>query len=98
MKQNFHKFGNWVGFDFTFNLIQENHNNGKNWKTGCFMGISNSRKMVPFALVLSTSETEERFYQIFKSFFDIMKKEPAVIISDEDTSLIAAVRNLKLDD
>lgn len=62
------------------------------------MGISNSRKMVPFALVLSTSETEERFYQIFKSFFDIMKKEPAVIISDEDTALIAAVRNLKLDD
>jgi hypothetical protein len=62
------------------------------------MGISNSRKMVPFGLVLSTSETEERFYQIFKSFFDIMKKEPAVIISDEDTALIAAVRNLKLDE
>lgn len=82
MKQNFHKYGNWVGFDFTFNLVQENHSNGKNWKVGCFMGISSSKKMVPYGLVLSIDETEERFYQIFKSFFDIMKKEAAVIISD----------------
>jgi hypothetical protein len=22
MKENFHKYGHWVGFDFTFNLIQ----------------------------------------------------------------------------
>jgi hypothetical protein len=38
------------------------------------MGISSSRKIVPFGLVLSIDETEERFYQIFKSFFEIMKK------------------------
>lgn len=82
MKENFHRYGNWVGFDFTFNLVQESHSNGKNWKIGCFMGISSSKKMVPYGLVLSTDETEERFYQIFKSFFDIMKKEAAVIISD----------------
>ena len=54
MKDNFEKYGNWIGFDFTFNLIQENHSNGKNWKVGCFMGISSSKKMVPFGLVLST--------------------------------------------
>lgn len=98
MKENFHKYGNWVGFDFTFNMVQENHANGKNWKVGCFMGISSSKKMVPFGLVLSTEETEERFYQIFKSFFDIMKKEAAVIISDEDRALAAALRNLKRDE
>jgi len=54
MKENFEKYGNWVGFDFTFNLVQENHENGKSWKVGCFMGISSSKKMVPYGLVLST--------------------------------------------
>jgi hypothetical protein len=98
MKDYFHKYGNWVGFDFTFNLVQENYANGKSWKVGCFMGISGSKKMVPFGLVLSTEETEERFYQIFKSFFDIMKKEAAVIISDEDHSLAAALKNMKRDE
>jgi hypothetical protein len=97
MKRNFEKYGNWVGFDFTFNLVQENHANGKNWKVGCLMGISSSKKMVPFGLVLSTEETEERFYSIFKSFFDIMKKEAPVIISDEDHALAAALKNLKRD-
>jgi hypothetical protein len=60
------------------------------------MGISSSKKMVPYGLVLSTEETEERFYQIFKSFFDIMKKSVNVIISDEDHALSAALRSLKM--
>ena len=51
------------------------------------MGISGSKRLVPYGLVLSTEETEERFYQIFKSFFDMMKKETKVIISDEDHAL-----------
>ena len=97
MKESFQKYGNWIGFDFTFNLVQETHPNGKNWKVGCFMGISSSKKMVPFGLVLSTEETEERFYQIFKSFFDIMKKETVVIVSDEDHALAAALKNMKRD-
>ena len=61
------------------------------------MGISGSKKMVPYGLVLSTEETEERFHQIFSSFFDIMKKETKVIISDEDHALEAAIKHLKRD-
>jgi hypothetical protein len=53
MRENFFKYGEWLGFDFTFNLVQELHSTGKNWKIGCFMGISCSKKLVPFGLVLS---------------------------------------------
>jgi hypothetical protein len=62
------------------------------------MGISGSKRMVPYGLVLSTEETEERFYQIFKSFFDMMKKEAKVIISDEDHALQSALKHLKADE
>jgi len=53
MKENFYRYGHWIGFDFTFNLVQEKYQD-KNWKVGCFMGISGSKKMVPYGLVLST--------------------------------------------
>jgi hypothetical protein len=95
MKENFHRYGNWVDFDFALDLVQETHTNGKNWKVGCFMGISSSKKIVPFDLVLSAEETEERFYQIFKSFFGIMKKKAAVIVSDENHTLAAVLQPQK---
>ena len=97
MKENFQKFGDWIGFDFTFNLVQEKHKSGKDWKVGCIMGISNAKKIVPFGLVLCIEETKERFYQIFKSFSNIMNKSPKVIISDEDKALTAALKELKED-
>lgn len=53
MKTNFEKYGDWVGFDLTFNIIQEKHASGKDWKIGCFMGISSTKKIVPFGFVLS---------------------------------------------
>jgi hypothetical protein len=59
------------------------------------MGISGTRKLVPFGLVVSIDEKKERFHQIFESFFEIMKKEPKTIISDEDTSLIGALKDFK---
>ena len=95
MKENFEKFGDWVGFDFTFNMIQEKHASGKEWRIGCFMGISNAKRLVPFGLVLSTEETKERFYQIFKTFSNIMNKSPKIIISDEDKALMFALKALK---
>ena len=61
------------------------------------MGISSSKKIVPYGLVLTVSESKEIFYQIFKSFFEIMKKAPNVIISDECTALIGALKSLKED-
>ena len=55
------------------------------------MGISASKKLVPFGLVICNEENTRRYYQIFKSFSEIMNKFPPVIISDEDKGTIAAL-------
>lgn len=68
MKENYKKFGDWMGFDFTFNLIQEIKDKRQPYRVGAFVGISSSKKIVPFGLVICNEETKERFYQIFKSF------------------------------
>ena len=52
MKENFLKFGDWMGFDLTYHLIQEKSEEGRSWGLGVFMGISSSKKLVPFGLAL----------------------------------------------
>jgi hypothetical protein len=52
MKENFRKFGDWMGFDFTFNLIQEVKEERQPYRVGVFVGISSSKKIVPFGLVI----------------------------------------------
>jgi hypothetical protein len=68
MKENFRRFGDWMGFDFTFNLIQEIKEEKQPWRVGVFVGISASKKIVPFGLVICNEETADRYYSIFKTF------------------------------
>lgn len=37
MRQNYKKYGSFIGFDFTFHLIQDKHESEKNWRVECFM-------------------------------------------------------------
>ena len=55
------------------------------------MGISASKKLVPFGLVICNEEKAKRYFQIFKTFSEIMNKLPPVIITDEDAGTIAAI-------
>lgn len=41
-----------MGFDFIFNLIQEVKDNKHPYRVGVFVGISSSKKIVPFGLVI----------------------------------------------
>jgi hypothetical protein len=52
MKENFGKFGDWMGFDFTFNLIQEIKDRKQPYRVSAFVGISSLKKIVPFGLVI----------------------------------------------
>ena len=52
MKENFRHFGHWMGFDFTYNIIQERNKEGRAWRIGIFTGISSSKRLVPFGLVI----------------------------------------------
>ena len=95
MKENYKLYGHWVGFDLTFNLIQEKNKDGRTWKVGIFTGISSSKKIVPFGLVICNEETTERFVQIVKAFTDMTNKIPDVIITDEDTAFLSAIDTLR---
>ena len=95
MKENFELFGHWMGFDFTYNIIQDRNKEGKEWRIGIFTGISASKKIVPFGLVICNEETNERYVQILKAFSDIMGRLPNVIISDEDPAFLLAVDKMK---
>ena len=55
MKENFKLYGQWLGFDFTYNIIQGTNDTGRHWGIGMFTGISASKKIVPFGLVISNS-------------------------------------------
>ncbi len=55
MIQNFNKFGKnqWCCIDFTWNMIKDKIDKNKHFRLGCFMGISNTFKMIPFCLVVT---------------------------------------------
>jgi hypothetical protein len=95
MRENYKRFGDWMGFDFTFNLVQEVKEGRQPWRLGVFTGISSSKKIVPFGLVICNEETADRYYSIFKTFGQIMGKMPNVIITDEDKATMSALKTLK---
>ncbi len=66
----------------TFNVVKDLED-GRSWKIGILAGLSNTKKILPFALILSTTLTQERYSQMLKALFDIMGKASKVIISDE---------------
>jgi hypothetical protein len=100
MKLNFNKYGRgeFCSFDLTHHLIRElsPHSNSP-YKVGCLMGLSSSRKLVPFGLVITDVETKERYKTIFKMFFQMMEGYPSVLITDEAASIIHSIKDLEED-
>jgi hypothetical protein len=54
MKTNYLRYGSFVSFDLTFHLIKD-RKDGKIFKVGAFLGLSVSRKIVPFGLAIILS-------------------------------------------
>ncbi len=52
MKDKFSKYGSFVSFDTTYHTIKERKNN-KIFKLGIFCGLSLSRKIVPYCLIVT---------------------------------------------
>jgi len=83
MRKNFDMYGDSVSFDLTFNLVKDHHDSGRKWKLGCFLGLSASKHILPFALVATLFDSKEVFVRIFKTFFTAVNGQPKVIITDE---------------
>ena len=95
MKANFAKYGDIVSFDLTFNLIKNQHKSGEKWKVGCFVGMSNAKRITPFGFAVTLNTKEEDYCEIFSTFFNIMGREPGVIVTDEERSMHSALMELK---
>jgi hypothetical protein len=59
------------------------------------LGKNNCNKAVPFGYCLLNTETKESLHGVFKSFFEMVKGEPSVVITDEQHAIASALKELK---
>ena len=95
MKNLYHQYKDVISFDLTFNLIKDRHPSGKKWKLGCFVATSAAKRITPLGLVVCLHETAETYCQIFKTYFGIMGSSPAVLVTDEEKAVRAALSELR---
>lgn len=72
-------------------MVKDQSASGGSWKLGCFLGTSISKRMVPLALVLTLYENTEAYASIMSTFFRAMEGQPAVLITDEEKAIGAAL-------
>ena len=58
MLKNFEDFGQFVAFDLTYNLVNENKLGKNNWAVGVFLGKNNHNRPIPFCVVLINDESK----------------------------------------
>ena len=104
MIADFKVFGEnqFVSFDVTYNLIKEvkletieGRIVRKKWGIGLFLGKNNHNKAICFSICILNSETKEDLKGVFRSFFEMMRGESSVIISDEQPAIEGALKELK---
>ena len=64
---------------------------------GLFLGKNNGNKAICFCICILNSETKDSFLHVFQSFFQMMNGQPSAIITDEQTSIGSAIKQLKED-
>lgn len=66
MKAKFHLFGEYVGFDLTFSVISERTAYDREYLIGVFMSTNNMKKIVPYAVVVTNSQSVYAYSFIFR--------------------------------
>lgn len=104
MIENFNNYGRnqFVTFDLTYNIVKEvkkeivnNEVKVRKWGVGLFLGKNNHNKAICFCICLINNESKDSLRGVFKSFFEMMNGEPQAIITDEQTSIESAIKDLK---
>ena len=96
MRQQFVRYGDSISFDLTFQLVKNRHSTSNDrWKVGVFLGVSSCKHLVPLGIVLTLDQTAITYTKIFKTFFDAVRGQPRVIITDDEKAIGAALREMK---
>ena len=103
MKKNYEMYGDAVGFDMTFSffrnkpfeIIGSEPTTFKEYQLGFFTGVNNYNKVVIFACVITCKIKKDDIASIIMDFIQHMGgKEPKTIITDQDSTIIAAINDL----
>ncbi|KAK9071997.1 hypothetical protein SSX86_008428 [Deinandra increscens subsp. villosa] len=84
-KINYEAFGDVLAFDATYQT------NKYNMVFVPFTGVDNHRRCVTFGAGLLFNETTESYTWLLKNFLKAHKKEPMLVLTDQDNSMRAAV-------
>lgn len=76
MVRMYQKFGDFIFFDITYNLIKQKTNDNRQYGVGVFSGLDNNLRIVVFAVALISRETTESIIKLFQGFFKIYSKHP----------------------
>ena len=96
MRQQFTKYGDSISFDLTFQLVKNRHfTSNDRWKVGVFLGVSSCKHLVPLGIVLTLDQTADTYVKIFRTFFEAVRGQPKLIITDDEKAIGAALREMK---
>ncbi|XP_035830049.1 protein FAR1-RELATED SEQUENCE 5-like [Helianthus annuus] len=90
-KINYEVFGDVLAFDTTY------HTNKYNMIFVPFTGVDNHKQCVTFGAGLLFNETTESYKWLLESFLKAHKKQPKLVLTDQDPSMKAAISEVFTD-
>lgn len=91
----YRRFGDVCTFDITYNIIKERSSDKRQWGVGVFTGLDTNMRILIFAVALISNESTNSMEKLFEGFFKLYHKQPGVIITDEQLSIISALKKMK---
>nr|XP_043631234.1 protein FAR1-RELATED SEQUENCE 5-like [Erigeron canadensis] len=87
-RRNYEEFSDIMSFDATYRT------NRYNMMFVPFTGIDNHNKCVTFAVGLIRDEKQETYTWLLKCFMDNFKKEPTMVVTDQDKAMEIGIKNI----
>lgn len=91
MKKNFKSYGDILSFDITYKLIKNTTSDDKRYRLGVFCVTDTNLRILLAGLAIICDETVNTMYKIFQFFFEIHRKQPDSIITDQQGTIETAL-------
>ena len=84
-----------MGFDLTYSLIRERNQAGREYLVGMFGGVSESKRISIFGVVITNSQSVEVYKFIFSEFLTMVGSHPHSFVTDEEKNIFYALKELR---